>query len=106
MLLSIAIYATISILYQMPSFILYGLKRPQVDIHLNLIFTFEIFWYLPQVLIAGAASAIFESAGFEYISSFIYDFDFRPDNSPVIFCNEAPVLLACLADNGIIYREA
>ena len=83
----------------MPCLILYNLKRPCVNIKNHLVFAFEILWYLPQVLQAVAASAVLEFTGFEYISCFIQDVDFRPGYSPAVLFYEASVLLACLAEN-------
>ncbi len=45
-------------------------KRPQVNIHLHVVFALEIPWYPPRVP-AGAASAIFEYAGVKNFAGLI-----------------------------------
>jgi len=70
----------------MPRFIRYSLERPEVNINEHSEFAFKILWYLPQVLTAGAASAILETAGFKNVSCFINDFNFSSGNGPVVFC--------------------
>ncbi len=93
------------LLYQVPGFILYCFKRPQVNVHLHLVLALEILWHPPRVP-ADAASAILEFAGGKYVSCLIYDFGFWRRNRPIVLSNDALVLLRSLADNGKIYRDS
>ena len=87
-----------------PNFFVFFLKRPHVDIQLNLEFSFEILWYLPQVPPACAASAVFEFAGFENFPCFVQDSEFCPGDAAIVFCYGYLVLFSSLADDGITYR--
>jgi len=90
--------------YRVPGFILFFFKRSQVNIQLNLIFTFEILWRLPQVPFVGAASAVLEAAGLKNVSCFIHNFKFCSGDGLIVFCYEVLVLLARPAYNGVTYR--
>lgn len=70
------------LLYQVPGFILYCFKRPQVNIYLHLILAFEIPWHPPRVP-AGAASPILEIARGNYVSCLIHNSNLSLSDRPI-----------------------
>ena len=76
----------------------FGFKRSEVDIDEDSELAFGIIRYLPQVPLAGAASAISKLAGMYNIIVFIYDSEFcRRYSSFVSYC-VFPVVFSGLAD--------
>ena len=86
------------LLYQVPGFILYRFKRPQVDIHLHLVLALEIPWHSPRVP-ADAASAILESARGKYVSCLIYNFQFWRGKSLSVLRYLGTIVHTCLAND-------
>jgi len=91
--------------YQVPSFLEFCFKRPQVNIDLNLVFAFEILWHSPRVP-ARTASAIPEFAGCQHVSCLVDDSGFRIGDCPIISSDEFLVLLPGLTDDSKVNRYA
>ncbi len=85
--------------YQVPGFILYCFKGPQVDIHLHLVLALEISWYPPRVP-AGTASAIFESTGGKNFACLVDNVKGRRLLPLVVLLDSAGVFFSGLAFNN------
>jgi hypothetical protein len=78
---------------RMPGFVLFHVKRPQIDVHTHLELPLEPIRHPPRVQ-ASAASAIFELAGFHYAARFIYDLERCLGRSPSILQGSETVQLS------------
>jgi hypothetical protein len=78
----------------MPGIVIFYFNRSEAKVYQHPILAFEIIWYSPRVLTAGAASAVLELVGYKYVSCFVYDFYLWHRT-----CACGLVMFACLAND-------